>query len=132
MAEAAAEKPCREPSGGEAVELKELGDQEQDALRGSELFFDREIGRVRGVRHQAAQRAIRVAGSEVRFEVGRRKGDGRATRRARRPDSVGVRVYPKLYPLVVRNGASWYESGGWLARQKRPDPGSRDELDTRT
>ena len=75
MAEAAAEKPCREPLGGEAVERKELGDQEQDALRRSELFLDRELGRGRGVRHQPAQRAIGVAGSEARCEAGRTTGD---------------------------------------------------------
>ena len=103
MAEAAAEKPCREPSGGEAGELKEFGDQEQGALRGSELFLDREVRRACGVRHQAAQRAIRVAGSEVRFEAGRRKGDGRA------PNGLGDEIQSAC-GCTQNCTHSWYET----------------------
>ena len=60
----------------EALQLKELGDQEQHALRRSKLFLDREVGRVRDGRHRSAHSAIQLAGSEGRCEVGRRNGDG--------------------------------------------------------
>ena len=59
----------------EAVELEDLRDQEQHALRRSELFLDRDVGDRRGRRHVAAHSAIGGAGSEVRHEEGRRKGD---------------------------------------------------------
>ena len=51
MAEAAAEKPGSRAVWREAVQLEDFRDQEQHALRGSEVFLDREVGRVRGVRH---------------------------------------------------------------------------------